>query len=61
MGKILWVDLTHGEIYEETIADEIYQRFLSGIAWRHIFSTVTFQRELTRWDLKTSLLLSPGF
>lgn len=31
MGKILWVDLTHGEIYEETIADEIYQRFLSGI------------------------------
>lgn len=31
MGKILWVDLTQREIYEETIAGEIYQRFLSGI------------------------------
>ncbi len=30
MGKILWVDLSKGLLEEETIADEIYERFLAG-------------------------------
>ena len=30
MGKVLLVDLSHGEIREEPIPDEIYERFLSG-------------------------------
>ncbi len=30
MGKVLRVDLSSGQIWEETIADEIYQTFLSG-------------------------------
>lgn len=30
MGKILWVDLSKGVLEEETIPDEIYERFLAG-------------------------------
>ncbi len=30
MGRILWVDLSEGSIREEKIADEVYERFLSG-------------------------------
>ncbi|MFH2008899.1 MAG: aldehyde ferredoxin oxidoreductase family protein [bacterium] len=30
MGKILWVDLTKGAFKEEDIADDVYERFLSG-------------------------------
>ena len=30
MGKVLWVDLTHGEIREESLPDSIYTRFLGG-------------------------------
>jgi len=30
MGKVLWVDLTKGEIYEEEIDDAVYRDFLSG-------------------------------
>jgi aldehyde:ferredoxin oxidoreductase len=36
MGKVLWVDLTSGEIREEKIADEVYEKVLSGMglgAW----------------------------
>ena len=31
MGKILWVDLSKGEIREEVIPDEIYESYLSGM------------------------------
>ena len=31
MGKILMVDLSRGTITEETIPDEVYQRYLSGL------------------------------
>ncbi len=31
MGKILWVDLSHGDFSEETIPDEVYENYLSGI------------------------------
>ena len=31
MGKILWVDLSKGEIREEVIPDEIYEYHLSGV------------------------------
>ena len=31
MGKILWVDLSKGEIREEVIPDEIYETYLSGM------------------------------
>lgn len=31
MGKVLWVDLSEGKIQEETLPDEVYERFLSGI------------------------------
>lgn len=31
LGKILWVDLTGGTCREETVADEVYERHLSGI------------------------------
>ena len=30
MGKILWVDLTKGEIRDEAIPDEMYDRYLGG-------------------------------
>ncbi len=30
MGKILWVDLSKGQIREEVIPDEIYEQYLSG-------------------------------
>ena len=30
MGKVLWVDLGRGTFEEETIADEVYEQFLSG-------------------------------
>jgi aldehyde:ferredoxin oxidoreductase len=30
-GKILWVDLTHAAISEETIPPEVYERFLGGM------------------------------
>jgi len=36
MGKVLWVDLSIGEVAEEVIPDQLYQRFLSGMglaAW----------------------------
>ncbi len=31
MGKVLWVDLNQGVIYEEPIPDDVYRRFLTGI------------------------------
>ncbi len=31
MGKVLWVDLSKGEIREEVIPDEIYEYYLSGM------------------------------
>ena len=31
MGKVLWVDLSSGEITEETVGDEVYQSVLSGL------------------------------
>ncbi len=31
MGKILWVDLSHGEWREEALSEEVYERFLSGV------------------------------
>jgi len=31
MGKILWVDLSTGAIREESIADDVYDQYLSGI------------------------------
>lgn len=31
MGKILWVDLSTGEIREEVVPEEVYRRFLGGI------------------------------
>lgn len=31
MGKVLWVNLSEGKIWEETIAPEIYERVLSGL------------------------------
>jgi aldehyde:ferredoxin oxidoreductase len=31
MGKVLWVDLNRKEFIEETIPEEVYQQFLSGI------------------------------
>lgn len=31
MGKVLWVNLSTGEITEETIADDIYEKVLSGL------------------------------
>jgi len=30
-GKVLWVDLTKGEIWEETVPDEVYEQTLSGV------------------------------
>jgi aldehyde:ferredoxin oxidoreductase len=30
-GKILWVDLSRGEIREETVPDEVYENYLSGM------------------------------
>jgi len=30
-GKILFVNLTNGEIHSETVADEIYEQYLSGV------------------------------
>ena len=30
MGKVMWVDLTTGEIKREQIADDLYEKFLSG-------------------------------
>ena len=30
MGRILWVDLTHGKFRDEDIPDEVYEQFLSG-------------------------------
>ncbi|NLH47094.1 MAG: aldehyde ferredoxin oxidoreductase family protein [Myxococcales bacterium] len=31
MGKVLWVDLTTGRFTPETIADELYEAYLSGV------------------------------
>lgn len=31
MGKVLWVDLTTGQTFEEIIPESVYRRFLSGI------------------------------
>jgi aldehyde:ferredoxin oxidoreductase len=31
MGKVLFVNLTTGEIAEEAIPDKIYENFLSGV------------------------------
>ena len=31
MGKVLWVDLTHQEFIEESIPDQVYQEYLSGM------------------------------
>ncbi|HZU86157.1 MAG TPA: aldehyde ferredoxin oxidoreductase family protein [Anaerolineaceae bacterium] len=36
MGKILWVDLTTGQMHDEAIPPEVYEKYLSGIglaAW----------------------------
>lgn len=36
MGKILWIDLTTGQMHDETIPPEVYEKFLAGIglaAW----------------------------
>jgi aldehyde:ferredoxin oxidoreductase len=30
MGRILWVDLSEGEIREEIIPDKVYEQHLSG-------------------------------
>lgn len=31
MGKILWVDLTSGEVREEKIEDTVYEKYLTGV------------------------------
>jgi aldehyde:ferredoxin oxidoreductase len=31
MGKVLWVDLSSGKIEEETIPDNVYKKYLSGL------------------------------
>ena len=31
MGKVLWVDLSTGKFSEEQIAEDVYQRYLSGV------------------------------
>jgi aldehyde:ferredoxin oxidoreductase len=31
MGKVLWVDLTSGAIWEESLPDDVYQHYLGGI------------------------------
>ena len=42
MGKVLHVDLSTGKIEEETIADEVYEKVLSGagLAARILFQKI---------------------
>jgi len=51
-GKVLFVNLTQRSWYMETIPDEIYEGYLSGVDLVRIYSSNVFPGALTRSDRK---------